>query len=511
MAGPWEEFAPQASEAKPWEEFAAPKRYGSGKSFDVMEDGSLAPTESVHYTGSGVVPSSSGIAERERKYGTKAGFDFGVKKEDVRDVRMSLASPVRGAIKGVAALPTMASDFGVGTRNLLTGSNYELPSQMYERAFDTALPQHNLKSSKAMEFGTSILAGSVMPVPQVKNPAPAGFQKPAADLVRQQTLADGRRVGYVVPPATTNPSGANTFLESFGGKIATAQDAAIKNQEITNMLAKRAIGISDDTPLTLESLKAIRREAGENYETLRNAGMVMIDDASSKSLDALSSKFTGNNIKDAIGGGNDIAKIVAAIKSNPLNGDTAVDAMALLRDKADVAYRGGEKELGKAYKQISKIIEDLMEKKLSGEALSRFKGARELIAKTYSVESAFNQATGNVVSNKLASQLGKGKPLSGDLKLAARFGQAFPKASREMVDSGAVRHTDAVLASGATVFSGQPWYLGWPFLRQGARSFLLSNAGQGMATPGQTAQLPPELAQALMVAAQQGQQSAGQQ
>lgn len=506
MAGPWEEFAPQDTEAAPWEEFSAPKRFASGKSFDVMADGSLVPTESVHYTGSVVVPATSGIAERERKYGTKAGFDFSVKKEDVRDVGKSLASPLRGIIKGVSAIPTLASDFGVGMRNLLTGSNYELPSQMYEREFfDAALPQHNLKSSKAMEFGTSVLAGSGMPVPQLKNPAPANFVKPQADLVKQQTLEASRRAGYVVPPATTNPSGVNTFLESFGGKAATAQDAALKNQEVTNVLAKRALGISDDTPLALESLKAVRSEAGKNYETLRKAGSVAIDDATTKSLDDLAAKFTGNKLKDALGGGNDVSKIVTALKDEPLNGDTAVDAMAMLRNKADVAYRAGEKELGKAYKQISKTIEDLMEKQLSGGDLDKFRAARELIAKAHTVEGAFNPATGNVVAGKLANQLGKGKPLSGDLLTAARFGQAFPKASKEIVDSGSVRNTDAILSSGATVFSGNPWYLGWPFLRQGARSFLLSNAGQGLTTQGQAGQLPPEVAQALMTAAQQAQ------
>src|ERR1700691_261339 len=46
----------------------------------------------------------------------------------------------RAAVKGVAALPMMAMDAGVGTRNWLTGSDYELPSQMFEKALNAYLP-----------------------------------------------------------------------------------------------------------------------------------------------------------------------------------------------------------------------------------------------------------------------------------------------------------------------------------------------------------------------------------
>jgi hypothetical protein len=409
----------------------------------------------------------------------------------------------RSVIEGVSALPLTAADMGVSARNMLTGSEYEMPSQMSKQSLSTVLPEPRTGQEKVANFAETLLAGAKLPVPQAKVQAPAGFVKPNFDAVRQATLAASQKAGYVVPPSTTNPTAANTFMESFGGKIATAQDAALKNQNVTNTLAKQALGLTDDAPIAQESLKAVRSEAGKAYETLRQVGAVSLDDASTKTLDEVAAKFTGSKIKEALGGGNDIPKIVQALKDEPLTGDTAVDAMQLLRDKADEAYRAGQSQIGKGYKAISKAIEDLMEKQLSGDALNKFRKARTLIAKTHTVEGAFNPATGNVVGTKLAAQLGRGKPLSGDLLTAAKFSQAFPKAAREMVDSGSVRNTDAILGSGAAVFSGHPWYLGWPFLRQGARSFLLSEAGQGMAQAKPGAGIPPEVANMLLQTAAQ--------
>lgn len=400
---------------------------------------------------------------------------------------------VRPLAKGVASLPLLAMDSGVALRNLggyamdkiagRTPENfYELPSASFEKALDSYTTKPQGLINKGAEFVSSALVGSRTPAPQAASQAPSNFVR--GDVVRQATLDASQKAGYVVPPSTTNPSATNKILESLGGKIATAQDAAVRNQEVTNTLAKRALGLSEDAPITKEALGALRSEAGNAYQTLRRVGEVALDDAATQSLDEVAARYTGSKLKEALGGGTDVPKIVQAIKDEPLTGDTAVDAIALLRDKAATAYAQGDKATGKAYRTISAAIENLMERNLSGDALKAFKEARQLIAKSYSVESALNSSTGNVVATKLASQLAKDKPLSGDLLTAARFGQAFPKAVRETLDSGSVSHLDSVLASGAAVMQKQPWYLAYPFLRQGVRAGLLSDAGQALATPG---------------------------
>jgi hypothetical protein len=476
MAGPWEKYADtEAPQDGPWAKY-----------------GTKSPAEPASETDEQV------NIRVNAKYKDMSVWDRIV--NDAKSMGNLLTPIPRGAYKAVTAIPGTAADMGVSARNMLTGSNYELPSQMSDRALDQALPLPNVPGDKTLELMTSMVAGAKLPTPQAAQQAPANFVKPNFDAVRQQTLANSQKAGYVVPPSTTNPTTANRILESVGGKVATAQDAATKNQEITNTLAKRAVGLSEEAPIGPDSLAAIRREAGDAYETLRRVGSVTLDDTSAKSLDAVAAKFTGSKLKDALGGANDVGKIVQAIKDEPLTGDTAVDAIALLRDKASSAYAQGSKELGKAYRTISKTIEDLMEKELSGEALKNFRQSRQLIAKTYSVEEAFNPATGNVVATKLASQLSKDKPLSGDLLTAARFGQAFPKAAQAVTDSGAVRNTDVILGGGAAALSSQPGYLIYPFLRQGVRSFMLSKPGQALARQSASKGIPPEVLMAAIAA-----------
>lgn len=481
MAGPWEDYATKPQEASaPWEDFKQAKPIAQQNADDGLP-ANFPRHEQDDTRGQWWKKELQAMAYPQA-WGRQA----------------ALAG--RSVVDAVESLPMLAMDMGVSGRNILTGSNYQLPSQMNRESLNTVLPEAKTPQEKTATFLETALVGAKLPAPQAAKQAPAGFVKPNYDAVRQATLAQSQKAGYVVPPSTTNPSVGNTFLESFGGKIATAQDAALKNQDVTNRLAKQALGLSEDAPMTLESLKAVRGEAGDAYKTLRAVGQVAIDDATSNTIDSVAAKFTGSKLKEALGGGNDIPKIVQALKDEPLTGDTAVDAIALLRNKADGAYRAGENEIGKGYKTISKAIEDLMEKQLSGDALKEFRDARQLIAKTHTVEGAFNPATGNVVATKLAAQLTKGKPLSSELKTAAQFGQAFPKAAKDIVDSGSVRNTDAILGSGASVFTGNPWYLGWPFLRQGARSFLLSNPGQAMAMPSASAGVSPRIPMGLLAA-----------
>lgn len=413
-------------------------------------------------------------------------------KNDASTAGKAITPIIRGAYNAITAIPGLAADAGVSIRNLVTGSNYEAPTASAQRSIDKYLPLPGVPGDKTLEMGVSLLGGTRLPAPQVANPAPANFVKPAQDLVRQNTLAGSKSAGYVVPPATTNPSLGNRVMESIGGKIATAQDAAAKNQNVTNTLAKRAVGLSEDAPLTAESLSALRKEAGDAYAALRKVGQVSLDEQSTKALDAVASKFSGSKLKEALGGGNEIPKIVQAIKDEPLTGDTAVDAIDLLRNSASKAYASGDKGLGKAYKSLSETIENLMERNLSGDALKSFKDARQLIAKTYSIEGALNPSTGNVAATKLASQLSKGKPLSGDLLTAAKFGQAFPRAAQSINDSGAVRNTDVIMGAGTSAVSGQPGWLLYPFARQGMRNFLLSPGGQSLAFPQAPRAMPPQ-------------------
>jgi hypothetical protein len=87
------------------------------------------------------------------------------------------SAAVRPIAEGLGALPMLAADVGVGTRNAITGENYELPSKMFKKALDsyTTVPQSWI--GKAPEFVSSALFGGVGGAPQAAAQVPAGFTR----------------------------------------------------------------------------------------------------------------------------------------------------------------------------------------------------------------------------------------------------------------------------------------------------------------------------------------------
>lgn len=263
-----------------------------------------------------------------------------------------------------------------------------------------------------------------------------------ANAARDQVLKAAQDAGYVVPPTQANPSLTNKALEGLAGKLTTAQRASQKNQAITDKLVRQALGLPKDEPITRETLSALRQNAGEAYEAVKGIGRIKSDAAYIKALDSIKSRFEGAAKDFPALAKPQITDMVESLKSPSFGADSAIDATRILRDSADTAYRTGDKALGKAYRSASDALESLLERNLTKigqpQLLDRFISARQLIAKTYSVENALNDATGKITASKLAGQLAKGKPISGDLKLVGQFAQAFPKAAQDVQKMGSL-------------------------------------------------------------------------
>lgn len=394
----------------------------------------------------------------------------------------------RVPIDAVTSLPLVAADAGVNARNLLTGSNYEAPSQMYQSAMGEIFPTPADGIEKGMNIGGQMVLGSKLPAPQAGKQAPANFDP---KTMRALALEKAREAGYVVPPSTTNPTILNRFLESWGGKTATAQEASMRNQAVTDKLVKSDLGLKATDDVAEGTLAAMRKEAADvGYKPVRGVGTIRLDTQYAKSLDEIAAPFS--KAESAFPGlnKNDVIKTVESLKQKSVDTDTAVDSIAILRDKADSAFRQGESGLGRAYKGMAKALEDAIERSLdrrgpeAKDLLSKYRQARQLIAKTHSAEKALNPELGNFDARKLAQQLNAGKPLSGGMKQAGQASQAFNAATRLLTDSGSVRNTDVILGGGAAALSANPLPLLYPFSRMAARDVMLSNFGQGLlATP----------------------------
>jgi hypothetical protein len=262
-----------------------------------------------------------------------------------------------------------------------------------------------------------------------------------------QAAKEAQEVGYVIPPTQVNPSLLNRLIEGSAGKISTAQNASFKNQEITNKLAAKSLGLPEDTVITPEILTNLRTTAGKAYENLGATGTIKTSPKFIQALDEI------KPYKDAIQSAKDfptsrpssIIGVIDELKQNSFDVNSAISKINILRNDADIAYQAGNKDLGKANKEASKILENTIENYLANtkqtDLLDKFRQARQTIAKTYSVENALNQATGSIDAKKLAAQLTKGKPLSGELKQSAQFAQAFPTAAQTTERMGSIPQT----------------------------------------------------------------------
>lgn len=321
----------------------------------------------------------------------------------------------------------------------------------------------------------------------------------AANAVRDATLKEAQAAGYVVPPTAVNPSVVNSVVEGIGGKIKTAQGASFKNQEVTNALAKKAIGLAPDDPLTRASLASVRDQAGGAYKAVQGLQSVNWDQAFERSVKGLVPSGAGAVKNPARDGIDDLVE--GLLKKGAWTGSELVEDIKLLREmghsNVNAASRAGgdtaKSMLGKAQLKASSFLEDLAERNLANNkapasTIQDLKAARELIAKTYTVEKALDEATGNVSAHVVANLLRKGKPLTGELELIGKTGAAFGKFTQPAEKIGSANPLSAVdafasmgLGSVGLAGSDSPYgaALGLlPLLRPGARSLALSGMYQ---------------------------------
>lgn len=518
MSGPWEQYAKEAQEG-PWTAYAAKAELpvdptgsfvqnaaaGAGKALVDLGRGAkqLLDIPAVWLENKLEGPSVTGLVTGKDKPTSllgRAGSALGMPtakesaaktQEEVNESKlidaplMKTAGGVTGNIAGNVATSLLIPGGGTYGGAAAAGATMGVlqPTAGGEsRLLNTAVGGAAGVAGKAV--GNKI-AGAFANK-QASSEAAAATRE-SQNVVRDSALAAGREAGYVVPPRMVQKQGAlGGIVEGFGGKTKTEQLASNKNQVVTNDLARKALGIEEDAPITVDVLKGIRAKAGEAYEALRGAGTITADKQFSSDLAKITQKYQGASKDFPELAKNEVGDIVASINKPSFSSDAAIDAISILRDKAAAAYAKGDKSIGSAYKATSQAMEDAIERNLiengSAEAVKAFQAARRLIAKTYSVENALS-TTGDVSAAKIAAQLGKGKPLEGELKTIGRFAGAFPKATQTSAKVEPHSVLDLATMGGLGAAGAGPAAM-IPLARPAARSVVLSDTYQKlMASP----------------------------
>ena len=307
-----------------------------------------------------------------------------------------------------------------------------------------------------------------------------------------------REAGYVIPPTQARGDIANRLMEGIAGKATTAQNASAKNQEITHKLVAQSLGLPEGEVILPEVLKDLRQTAGQAYAKLENIGTITPGKEFTEGLN----KIAGKAIKLQEGFPqaqvSPIIPLIDSLKSKSFDSASAIAMISDLRNTSSKAYAASDKDLGKAAKDAASLLEDTIEKHLettkATDLLKDFRNARQLIAKSYSVEKALNPASGTVDARQLAAQLKRGKPLSEELKTVAQFAGQFPKAAQVTEKMGSLPQISPVdmFAGGLASLLTSPAALAGIAARPALRAAALSEPMQNRLIQG--AKITPEQA-----------------
>lgn len=213
-----------------------------------------------------------------------AGFTLdGDRQQPPRSVGQDLGHQLgrtgRIVAEGLAALPLIPMNAGVAARNLLTGSDYQMPSEMFGEALDAAgLPRAQGTIEKGVDIVGQTIVGSRLPVPSARTQAPASFVAPAKSAVSaQQVIAAGEKHGVpvfyddVAQSAVAKRAGvAAESLGPLGTGAGRARQAVAAQNAATKAVNDLTPQVGDDVPVLVQKglqnkLKSFRLTANRLY------------------------------------------------------------------------------------------------------------------------------------------------------------------------------------------------------------------------------------------------------
>jgi hypothetical protein len=394
---------------------------------------------------------------------------------DVMQDVLNLGKAAVGTAATAMGRPDLAPEI---RKNAIGGSQWlESLMEQHKMISDAATPTSAVgrAAAKVLQVGGSALGSAATTVGAARAAAKvenAVRDAPAEGIIRgeeqiNKTIRESRREGYVFPPSQVNPSVTNKTLEGFAGKVGTRQEADIRNAAVSNRLAKKALGVSENTPLSAETIDNVRSDAYAVYDKVRGVATPLVPTEKyvrevselNGEFAALEKKFPGLTKNAEV---EELKQVLLNDKARAgLTTGEAIDLSRLLRSKATANYKaanapGGNPEklaVAQAQRDAANAVEDLIAaglKKDGKEALYReWTDARRQLAISHDVESALNPATGTIDARAVASLARKGRPLSGDLEKIANFARAFPHASMPPERVGGVPSSliDTVLGS----------------------------------------------------------------
>lgn len=382
----------------------------------------------------------------------------------VGDVSRSLVSTATPM--GIAGATKPISTTGQLLKDVLTSN---APSQ----AASAVGGGFGVGSARELGFGTTgqVVSGLIGGTAGGMAFAP----KPTEPLVqtpKEKTIKQSIEAGYQIPPTQAGGTKFQKFLETVGGKPKTEQDAQFHNQEITNKLAKKYIGLSESDNLGTDAIQAVKEKYNPVYEQV-------------SSLPAIKTT-TSEPVFDSFGmpkGTKSATQTVLPSGKQLL--DELKDVRAESKSYWDFWKRNGDPKAQKTAikydtqaSQLESQLEELAKYHKKPELMDELRNARRELAKAHTVNKAMNPATGDISANVFKQMLGK-VPLTGEAKTIADFASGFGKVAKMPAAGEPTNFSilDAAMAVHGVGTGNAPETL-FPILRKPARMLALRKGAQ---------------------------------
>ena len=258
----------------------------------------------------------------------------------------------------------------------------------------------------------------------------------AADWARApqiEAAQAAQRLGVAVNPAETNPNIKTKMLVGATGEAVVNAKAVKTNLPKWNEVARKDLGLPENTPLTAESFEKARTPHYQPYEEVRKMGVLqasddVLNDLSNLKLDPLSTSNPEKAMKV-----NGVVDRTLGQVAEGLTGDNVVGQIRGFRKDATRVLKNPNStpidiDVAEAQIGIANSLENLIEANVRDpKALGRLRDARTAIAKSYDWERATGVTTQQVDPLQIAKMAEKGAPLTGVLADVAKVAGNFPE------------------------------------------------------------------------------------
>ena len=278
----------------------------------------------------------------------------------------------------------------------------------------------------------------------VKDFGQAKVAQRAENIAQQQSTADwarapqieaaqaAQRLGVAVNPAEANPNVTTKMLVGATGESVVNAKIAKTNAPKWNDLARKDLGLPENTQLTSEAFDKARSAHSAPYDAIKQIGVMQPSNQVLAELNGLKLDPRSTSSPEKAARVNAAVDRVMSQAVDGLSGDNVVSQIRDFRKDANQTFKnpnatGIEIDVAEANLGIANALENLIENNITNpKALEDFRKARTAIAKTYDWERSTGITTKQVDPAQIVKLAEKGKPLTGVLADIANVAGNFP-------------------------------------------------------------------------------------